>query len=111
VRILLDECVNAGLRAMFSGHAVKTVAEVGWRSSGDGQLLTYAQAHFDIFVTIDQKLEHQHDLKKLKLGFIIIRVPSNEIASYQPLFGQIEEAANNVRLGEVIYVAYPQLRT
>jgi predicted nuclease of predicted toxin-antitoxin system len=111
VHILLDECVNAGLRAAFPGHAVRTVAEIGWRGSPDGPLLTYAQAHFDVFVTIDRNLEHQQNLRKLNLGFVIIRVPSNEITSYCPLFSEVQAAAENVRAGEVVHVVSAQIRT
>ena len=111
MRILLDECVNAGLRAAFQGHAVKTVTEIGWRSSEDGPLLNYAQGQFDVFVTIDRNLEHQQNLKKFNLGFIVVRAPSNEIISYRPIFVPLQEAAEVVRAGQVIYVVSPQART
>jgi predicted nuclease of predicted toxin-antitoxin system len=110
VRILLDECVHAAVRAAFLGHAVKTVAEIGWRSSKDGPLLAYAQERFDVFVTIDRKLEHEHNLNKMKLGFVLARVPNNEIASYKPIFAELLEAAKGVRPGEVIHVISPKMR-
>ena len=95
MRILLDECVHAGVKAAFPGHAVRTVSETGWRCTKDG-LLAYAQEQFDVFVTIDRKLERRHDLKKLKLGFVIVRVLSNEIGCYRPIFAALREAAENV---------------
>ena len=78
MHILLDECVNAGLRAAFPSHTVETVTEIGWCGSPDRPLLTYAQAQFDVFVTIDGNLEHQQNLRKFDMGFVVIRVPSNE---------------------------------
>ena len=99
MRILLDECVYAGVKAAFPGHAVKTVAEIGWRSSKDGPLLAYAQDHFDIFVTIDRKLGQQQNLRKLKLGIVLVRVPSNEIASYQPIFAELLADGENRSCG------------
>ena len=62
MRILLDECVHVGVKAAFPGHTVKAVSETAWRGSKDGPLLSYAQAHFEVFVTIDRKLERQHNL-------------------------------------------------
>ena len=56
MRILLDECVHIGVKAAFSGHIVKSVTEVGWRSRKDGPLLALAQEEFDVFVTIDRSL-------------------------------------------------------
>ena len=99
-----------GVRAAFPGHAVKTVSETGWRSSKDGPLLAYAQEHFDVFVTIGRKLERQHDLKKLKLGFVVARVPSNEIRSYRPILAELQRAAVDVKHGEVIHVVNSQMR-
>jgi hypothetical protein len=110
VHILLDECVNAGLRAAFPGHTVKTVAEIGWRSAKDGPLLAHAQAHFDVFVTVDGNLEHQQNLRKLNMGFVVVRVPSNEITSYRPLFARIQAAAENVQAGEVVHVVSARTR-
>ena len=71
MRILLDECVHAGVKAAFPGHAVKTVSEMGWRSAKDHTLLALAEESFDVFVTIDQKLVQQHEVKKHKLGLVI----------------------------------------
>jgi hypothetical protein len=100
--------VNAGVRLAFPGHFVRTVAESGWRSSKDGPLLALAQDQFDIFVTIDSSLEHQNNLKKLNLGFVIPHVPSNEIASYRPLFDQLKAAAETVQPGDVFHVPSPE---
>lgn len=104
MRILLDECVNAGVKAAFPGHSVKTVTEISWRSSKDGPLLAYAENAFDVFVTIDRKLERQHDLKKLRLGFVVAHVPNNEIASYRPIFYTLLSAAATVKASELIHV-------
>jgi hypothetical protein len=104
VRILLDECVNAGAKAAFPGHLGRTVPEISWRGSKDTSLLAYAENSFDVFVTIDRRLERQHDLKRLWLGFVVAHVPSNEIASYQPIFDVLLSAAASVKPGEVVHV-------
>ena len=106
----LDECVHAGVKAAFAGHSVKTVAEIGWRSSKDRTLLIYAQEHFDVFLTIDQRLERQLKLQEFKLGFVLARVPNNEIVSYKPIFAELLKAAETVKLGEVRFVVSPQFR-
>lgn len=104
MRILLDECVHVGVKAAFTGHDVKTVTEIGWRSSKDGPLLTLAQEEFDVFVTIDRNLEHQQNLAKLKIGFVIVRVPRNELHHFLPLFEQLRTAAETVNAGQVVHV-------
>ena len=104
MRILLDECVHAGVRAAFPGHAVSTVTEAGWRGSKDGSLLTLAQSRFDIFVTIDRKFERQIDLSAFALGFVMVRVASNTLAAYVPSFDRLRQAVEKVRKGEVIHL-------
>ena len=52
----LIECAS---KAAFPGLAVRTVNETGWRTSTDRALLLFAQERFDVFVTIDRKLEKQ----------------------------------------------------
>lgn len=104
MRILLDECVNAGVKAAFPGHAVKTVAEIGWGGTKDAPLLEHAQKSFDVFVTIDRNLERHVNPAKLKLGIIIAHVASNEICSYQSIFTALLDAATNIRAGEILYV-------
>ena len=77
MRILIDECVHAGVKGAFNGHAVKTVSEMGWRSSKDAPLLMVAQDQFDVFVTIDRSLERQQNLAKVRMGIVVVRVPSS----------------------------------
>jgi predicted nuclease of predicted toxin-antitoxin system len=107
VRILLDECVPARLKKAFPGHAVQSVTETGWRTSKDGLLLNFAQDRFDVFVTVDRKLETQNDLRK----FIIARVPNNRLDAFEPIFEQLSIAAAEVRRGEIIHVVSPELKS
>ncbi len=107
----LDECVPARLKRAFPGHSVQTVTETGWRTSKDAPLLVVAQESFDVFVTVDRKLETENDLKKFRLGFVVAHVPTNRLDSFEPIFGDMKLAAENVRPREVIHVISPRLRS
>jgi predicted nuclease of predicted toxin-antitoxin system len=48
MRILLDESLPRRLRSSFPGHEVATVAEAGWSSLTNGELLQLAASHFDL---------------------------------------------------------------
>ena len=61
-----------------------------------------AGREFDVFLTIDRKLEHQIDPRKFALGFIVVRVKTNTLAAYLPSFPLLLQAAETVRKGEVI---------
>lgn len=77
---------------------------MGWRSTQDQELLSLAQEKFTVFVTIDRNLVRQLDLDKLKIGIILVRVRSNMLACYQPLFDELRFAAEQVKPGNVIVV-------
>ena len=55
LRILLDECIPVRFRLLISGHHVETVRYRNWLGKKNGDLLKAAQAHFDVFVTVDKK--------------------------------------------------------
>jgi len=60
MRLLLDECVPRGLKGELTGHEVHTVAEMGWSSKRNSELLKLMLARkFDCLVTVDQSLQFQ----------------------------------------------------
>ena len=62
------------------GHEVTTVAEANWLTLPDSELLNLAQGNFDVFVTIDNGFAHQHNLRKLSFGIVIVHVLANTLA-------------------------------
>lgn len=109
MRILLDECVNPRVRMAFAGHQVKTVVEMGWRGITNGKLLALADSEFDVFVTLDQNLKYQQNVLKLRLGFLVIKVPDNKIAYYRPIFSEMCDAAEKIEAGQVVHIASPKI--
>ncbi len=110
MRILLDECVNPRVKDAFPAGAVETVQSMGWAGITNGKLMALAQATFDVFVTVDQNLEHQQNLAKLTLGLVVVSVPDNNIKYFRPIFHQMLQAAESVKPGEVIYIISPEIR-
>jgi predicted nuclease of predicted toxin-antitoxin system len=104
VRILLDECVHAGVRAAFPGHFVRTVTQAGWRTLSDRALLEVAPGNFDVLVTIDQRLVRELRVERYAIGFLLVRVRSNAIENFRPLYEGLLAAAERVRPGDVIIV-------
>ena len=110
MRILLDECVPARLRLAFPGHSVQTVSQAGWRGGEDAPLLAFAENRFDVFVTVDRALGSQSSSMARRLGIVIVRVPSNRIEAFEPLFAEILEAAERAKAGRIEWVVSPALR-
>jgi hypothetical protein len=101
MRILLDECVHAGIKKAFAGHSVQTVPEAGWSGIKNGKLLALVAGHFDVFLTIDQNIRRQHNLANLPFAILFVSVPNNMIDSYKPLFDLMRETAQKLQPGEV----------
>ena len=109
MRILLDECVNPRVREAFRGHEVRTVVQMGWGGITNGKLLALAQEEFDVLVTLDQNIEYQLNMRKVRLGLLVVKVPDNKIKFYEPIFSEMLEAAEKLSAGQVLRVTSPLL--
>ena len=90
MRLLLDESVPVRLRLHITGHAVQTVAEMGWLGVKNGRLLDLAASQFDAFVTVDKNLQYQQNLTKLPVSVIVLDAHSNELHVLLQLLPQFE---------------------
>jgi predicted nuclease of predicted toxin-antitoxin system len=78
MRILFDHCVPRPLRREFAGHIIETAAQNGWQELSNGKLLDAVQdAGFDVFVTVDQNLQHQQNLSGRTLRLLILVAENN----------------------------------
>jgi hypothetical protein len=58
-------------------HEVHTVFEKGWRQLKNGDLLATAILHgYEVLVSTGQNLRHQHDLRNLRLGIVVLMTTS-----------------------------------
>ena len=99
MKILLDECIDQRLAAEITNHEVKTVPEMGWANVKNGQLLTLAQADFDVFVTVDRNLPYQQNLPKYNIAVVVLRAKSNRLADLQPLVPELLSVVQTVPIG------------
>lgn len=65
MRILLDECLPKRLERNLVGHEARTVPEMGWVSTQNGELLALAEGAFDVFLTVDRNLSFQQEPNRL----------------------------------------------
>jgi hypothetical protein len=79
MRVLLDECVPRKLRRELAGHEVLSVTERGWSGIANGELLALADAEFDAFLTVDQNLRYQQNLKSLNIAIVLLVARSNRL--------------------------------
>ena len=104
MRVLLDENVPHDLIPQFAGHEVSTVQGLGWAGVKNGDLLERARGTIDVFVTMDRKLEIQHDLSVLPFGVVVISAKSNRMPDLLPLADALREAVARIGPGRVEHV-------
>ena len=89
MRILLDESLPRRLRGELPGHAVKTVAQMGWSSLENGELLRSAADQFDVFVTADQNLQFQQNISALPIAVAVLVAHTNKLEALRPLMPEL----------------------
>lgn len=105
MRVLLDECVPRPLRRELHQHDVQTVQELGWAGTRNGPLLKLIRdADFDAWVTTDQNLEHQQNLKAAGVALVVLVARSNKLRALLPLVPELLEVLGEVRPGEIVHV-------
>ncbi|AEU35617.1 DUF5615 family PIN-like protein [Granulicella mallensis] len=73
MKVLLDEDPPHKLRQNLPGHDVSTVSYMGWSGLKNGELLRTAEAaDFEVFLTGDQKLSYQQNLKERLIGIVTL---------------------------------------
>jgi hypothetical protein len=100
MKLLLDECIDRKLAREFIGYEVKTVPQMGWAGVKNGQLLTLAEAEFDIFITVDRNLSFQQNLPQFDIAVIILQATSNRLADLKPLVPKVLTILDTVTKGQ-----------
>ena len=77
---------------------------MGWAGKKNGELLRLSAARFDVFVTVDQNLSYQNDLRNLHIAVIVLVAPSNEIDALRPLLPRLKQVLRKIKAGQVIRV-------
>jgi hypothetical protein len=105
MRVLLDECLLAGLRREFLGHDVTTVQRMGWAGTKNGALLPMIeQGGFAVFVTVDKGVEFQQRVRSRSFGVVALRAQSNDIDDLRPLMPVVLAALPTVQPGQLVRV-------
>jgi hypothetical protein len=104
VRVLLDENLPHDLIAALSEHTISTVQGMGWAGVENGELLSRASGHTDVFITMDRKLERQQNLSVLPFGVVVVVARSNRVQDLLPLIPEILAALVRIQAGRLEHV-------
>jgi hypothetical protein len=104
MRVLLDECVPRKLKRELTGHDVLIVTECGWSGVKNGKLLALAEAEFNVFLTVDQNLKFQQNLKTFRISIILLVARNNRLRTLLPLMPEMRAALENIKAGDFVRV-------
>src|SRR5260221_6633387 len=103
MRILLDECIDEGLRRLFAGHDCQTVRYAGLKGLSNGKLLAAAeQLGFGVLVTVDQNMAHQQSLEGRKIGLVVLRSRTTNFEDLVPLIPEVLATIETMKPGDVV---------
>lgn len=104
MKVLLDECLPKKLKREVQADVVKSVPEMRWAGTKNGALLRLVEREFDVFITSDQNLEHQQNLKRFDLAVVILISLTNDIEDLKPLMPAANEAIRTIGPREIKYI-------
>lgn len=109
MKVLLDECTPKALKTSLSkhGHECRTVQEAGWSGKQNGELLSYAEASFDVFVTVDANLPYQQNIVGKKIAVVILAARTNRLVDLSPLFSGCAKLIEKILPGETVSITDP----
>ena len=102
MRVLLDECVHAGLKKALPRHKILTVSDMGWNGITNGRLLQLISGQFNLFITVDTKMPHQQNLNGLPFAIFFLAIANNNFSSYTPLLPLLEMNIPSALPGQII---------
>jgi hypothetical protein len=106
MKLLLDECLPRKLKDHLPGHECHTVPEAGWAGKKNGELLSLAEkSGFDVFLTLDQGMEYEQNLKGRAITLVLVSAKSSRLSDLLPRIPDILAAIRAVRGGQLVRVA------
>ena len=105
MRILLDENLDWRVRWELSAQVFDSVPLIGWAGLKNGELLTRANAQYDVFMTMDANLSFQQHLPGLRIAVVVLKAGSNRLADTRPLMPKVLELLSTLSPGTCTLVS------
>jgi hypothetical protein len=92
-KVLLDENLPVKIKYRLQDVCeIYTVTDTGWNALENGDLITAMQREFfEYLITSDKNLQHQQNLSKYSIRFIILNVADNNYETILPMLEKVKE--------------------
>ena len=104
MRVVLDANLPVDFGTLLTGHQVDSVHQRGWSDLDNGALLTACQNEYDAFLTLDQSLRYQQNLRGRPIAALLLHARSNRLQDLSPLVPDILAALPTAPQGQVTLV-------
>jgi len=106
MRILIDECVPRRFAREVVGYDVSTMQQIGWLGKKNGELLRLLAEHsFDVFITVDQNLKYQQNLKDSKISIIVLSSRTNRYEDLRHLAASVQKRLASLSVGDIYIIS------
>lgn len=104
MRVLLDGNLPRAFALQIIGHEVATIHQRRWSDLSNGALLDAAAGEYDVFVTLDQSLRYQQNLRGRSIAVVVVHAVSNRLNDLDGLVPELSKAIAEARAGEATLV-------
>src|SRR6266852_1469485 len=105
MRILIDECVDERFRHYLPDHDCQTARHAGLAGLENGALLSAAEAaKFDVFLTVDQGIEYQQNLRDRTIAVVVFRAKSNRLKDLLSLLPRGRAQIDTIQPGQILKI-------
>ena len=105
MRVLLDECVPWPMHRLLFGHESRTAQQCGWGGLQNGDLLRKTEGQFEAFVTADQDIRYQQNLRERTLP--ILELSKNDRRQIHAASVAIQAAVSTLQPGDYLRLEIP----
>ena len=103
MKVLFDQGTPEPLRKNLQEHPIDTLAEKGWATKDNGELLDLAQYEgYSVLVTTDQNIQYQQNLQNRQIGIVVLLSRNWNMVRLH--LEDIKRAIEAVRPGSIITV-------
>jgi len=106
MRVLIDECLPAGLKEPLAalGHECETVRRAGYGAKKNGELLSLMEGQWDVLLTNDRNIKYQQNMDGRNVSILVLCAKSNRIKDLLPLMPACAQVLLSIAPGSVVEV-------
>ncbi len=92
---------------LLTGHNSHHIETLGLKGTKNGALLALARSHYEVLLTLDRGILHQHNHANQSLVVIVVRVKDSKPETVNNRASDVLAAISSAKAGDLIELALP----